>query len=67
MRALSSTPGQRTHRDRVEPIALSAVPEQSNAQPAGVALRYDVVGVGNALVDVISHADDHFIDRHDLV
>ena len=67
MRALSSTPGQRTHCDRVEPIALSAVPEQSNAQPAGVALRYDVVGVGNALVDVISHADDHFIDRHDLV
>ena len=32
-----------------------------------VPLRYDVVGVGNALVDVISHADDHFIDRHDLV
>lgn len=29
--------------------------------------EFDVVGVGNALVDVISHADDHFIDRHDLV
>jgi sugar/nucleoside kinase (ribokinase family) len=28
---------------------------------------YDVVGVGNALVDVISHADDEFIGRHDLV
>lgn len=27
---------------------------------------YDVVGVGNALVDVISHADDAFIARHDL-
>ncbi len=37
------------------------VPEQP------VPLRYDVVGVGNALVDVISHADDHFIDQHDLV
>lgn len=29
--------------------------------------EFDVVGVGNALVDVISHAEDHFIDRHDLV
>lgn len=29
--------------------------------------RYDVVGIGNALVDVIAHADDAFIDRHDLV
>ena len=28
---------------------------------------YDVVGVGNALVDVISHADDGFIHRHELV
>jgi sugar/nucleoside kinase (ribokinase family) len=26
-----------------------------------------VVGIGNALVDVIAHADDAFIDRHDLV
>jgi sugar/nucleoside kinase (ribokinase family) len=28
---------------------------------------YDVVGVGNALVDVIAHADDGFIVQHDLV
>jgi sugar/nucleoside kinase (ribokinase family) len=28
--------------------------------------RYHVVGIGNALVDVIAHADDTFIDRHDL-
>ena len=28
---------------------------------------YDVVGVGNALVDVISHADDGFIATHELV
>lgn len=28
---------------------------------------FDVVGIGNALVDVISHAGDDFIDRHDLV
>jgi sugar/nucleoside kinase (ribokinase family) len=28
---------------------------------------YDVVGVGNALVDVLAHADEGFIARHDLV
>ncbi|MGB8861998.1 MAG: adenosine kinase [Ilumatobacteraceae bacterium] len=28
---------------------------------------YDVVGIGNALVDVINHADDHFIATYDLV
>jgi len=38
---------------------LSDVPE--------VAVRYDVVGVGNALVDVISHASDDFITQHGLV
>ncbi len=27
----------------------------------------DVVGIGNALVDVIAHADDEFLDRHALV
>ncbi len=32
-----------------------------------VEIRFDVVGVGNALVDVISHADDGFIAAHDLV
>ena len=26
--------------------------------------RFDVVGIGNALVDVLSHEDDAFIDRH---
>ena len=28
---------------------------------------YDVVGIGNALVDVIAHADDAFLGEHDLV
>lgn len=28
---------------------------------------FDVVGIGNALVDIISHVDDAFIDTHDLV
>jgi sugar/nucleoside kinase (ribokinase family) len=30
-------------------------------------IHYDVVGIGNALVDVIAHADDSFIDQHELV
>jgi sugar/nucleoside kinase (ribokinase family) len=28
--------------------------------------RFDVVGVGNALVDVLSHEDDDFVTRHGL-
>ncbi len=32
-----------------------------------VAPEFDVVGVGNALVDVIAHADDGFIHRYELV
>jgi sugar/nucleoside kinase (ribokinase family) len=30
-------------------------------------IQYDVVGIGNALVDVIAHADDSFITQHALV
>jgi sugar/nucleoside kinase (ribokinase family) len=29
--------------------------------------RFDVVGIGNALVDVIAPAEDHFLERHELV
>lgn len=29
--------------------------------------RYDVAGIGNALVDVIAHADDRFLADHELV
>ena len=39
-------------------IAWSAVPASA---------RYDVVGIGNALVDVIAHADNAFLDEHGLV
>ena len=28
---------------------------------------FDVVGIGNALVDIISHVEDGFIDEHGLV
>jgi sugar/nucleoside kinase (ribokinase family) len=37
------------------------------AEPPAAAARYDVVGIGNALVDVISHAGDDFIHRYELV
>ncbi len=30
------------------------------------ASRYDVVGIGNAIVDVLAHADDAFLGRHGL-
>ena len=42
---------------RLWPVACSDVP----------GIQYDVVGIGNALVDVIAHADDTFIGRNDLV
>src|SRR5262245_50300789 len=42
----------------VRRIAWSAVPARA---------RYDVVGIGNALVDVIAHADDAFLDEHRLI
>jgi sugar/nucleoside kinase (ribokinase family) len=33
---------------------------------SGAPARFDVVGIGNALVDVIAHAHDDFLDRHGL-
>ncbi len=29
-------------------------------------MRYDVVGIGNAIVDVLSHAEESFLDSHGL-
>ncbi|MBS3023803.1 MULTISPECIES: adenosine kinase [Acidiphilium] len=28
--------------------------------------RYDIIGIGNAIVDVIARTDDMFLDRHDM-
>lgn len=42
---------------------VSPIPPSSEA----VAPRFDVVGVGNALVDVIAHSSDEFLDTHGLV
>ncbi|HQT62286.1 MAG TPA: adenosine kinase [Acidiphilium sp.] len=30
------------------------------------ATRYDIIGIGNAIVDVLARTDDHFLDRHDM-
>lgn len=37
------------------------------AWPVVSTLELDVVGIGNALVDVLSYEDDAFLDAHDLV
>ena len=29
--------------------------------------RLDVLAIGNAIVDVITHADDSFLDKHGIV
>jgi sugar/nucleoside kinase (ribokinase family) len=34
---------------------------------SGTPASYDVIGIGNALVDVITHADDKFLDAEELV
>ena len=30
-------------------------------------LRYDIIGIGNAIVDIISHETEDFLIRHQLV
>ena len=40
---------------------------RAGSVPAVPAPRFDVVGIGNALVDVIAHADDAFLAEHGLV
>lgn len=47
----------------VPAVAWVPVPERSFDQPA----RFDVVGIGNALVDVIAHASDDFLGQNGLV
>lgn len=46
-------------------IACPDVSEFDNARPTRA--RFQVVGIGNALVDVIAHAADSFLVDHDLV
>lgn len=44
---------------------MTTNPAQAGEAAAGA--RYDVVGIGNALVDVIAHAPDSFLEEHGLV
>ncbi len=48
-----------------EPVAWFVV--SGHQQRTGADARYDVVGIGNALVDVIAHAGDDFLNHHELV
>ncbi len=56
---------------RIVPVAWSTVPDLtrrfSDGSPEESQSRFDVVGIGNALVDVIAPTDEAFIVKHDLV
>ena len=45
----------------------SSSPGASRGDAGGRRPRYDVVGIGNALVDVIAHAAEDFLPEHELV
>jgi sugar/nucleoside kinase (ribokinase family) len=53
----------------VPAVAWSPVPDLTGrfAPSAAERARFDVVGIGNALVDVIAPAEEEFLSRHDLV
>jgi len=48
-------------------VPNGSVPVHSSTAENGVQVEFDVVGIGNALVDVIAHADEAFIQRESLV
>lgn len=43
-----------------------STPAPDDLEPNGSGRRFDVVGIGNAIVDVLAHADDGFITGHGL-
>src|SRR5690606_41350466 len=55
-------------------VACSVLGAKTNAadvgrpliESAGSVMKYDVIGIGNAIVDVITQADDAFIQEHAL-
>jgi sugar/nucleoside kinase (ribokinase family) len=57
--------------DTLPDASADAIPDVSADISAGaspsVRPRYDVVGIGNALVDVIAHASDEFLEDQGLV
>lgn len=49
-------------------MLVTAIGDQEPMSDAGFDdAKYDVVGIGNALVDVIAHASDAFLDDHNLI
>src|SRR5438045_1369873 len=66
--------GARHHRQLQRPPAGvghgllidSFGPDLRKLRWAAVPPTYDVLAIGNAIVDVISHASDDFLIRHDL-
>jgi sugar/nucleoside kinase (ribokinase family) len=48
-------------------LAVSDARPLDGAPERPAAARFDVVGIGNALVDVIAHAEDGFLHAHGLV
>ena len=63
--ALGVTIGERNHAITTEGWRKIGLTNVSRTWPPGK--RFDVVGIGNALVDVIAHHDDAFIHAHGLV
>ena len=55
---------RRRVRHRGDP---TTAPRRTRPGTAARPARYHVVGIGNALVDVIAHADDDFLEFHHLV
>ncbi len=46
---------------------MSDLSRRFSTDSGSVPAQFDVVGIGNALVDVIAPAEEHFLEHHDLV
>jgi adenosine kinase len=57
-----------TARDRfsVVPEAMPGIVRDFHHEVSMTALRYDVLGIGNAIVDVLARADDDFLAAHGM-
>jgi len=47
-------------------VSATTLPSAADGAPNTAAPKFAVVGIGNALVDVIAHASEEFLDSHDL-
>ena len=47
-------------------MSATTLPSAADGAPNTAAPKFAVVGIGNALVDVIAHASEEFLDSHDL-